>query len=139
MNALFAPLLPWPYRVLAAILVAIALVATGYVKGRADEKTSVVRDNYITLTKIVEKVQRINAADRQIQAAYNKGKAEADADYQSSIERAAANANAIPDVPACDLDPRRVFNINAALGFTTLPRVGDPAGQVSGRPPVAER
>lgn len=136
---LFATLLPWPYRVLAAVLVAIALVVTGYCKGRADEKTSVMQDNYVTLTKTVERVQKINASDRQIQAAYNKGKADADADYQSSIERAAANAKAIPDVPACDLDPRRVFNINAALGFTTLPRGGDATGQVSGRPPIADR
>lgn len=139
MNSLFATLLPWPYRVLAAVLVAFALVATGYVKGRSDEKASVMQDNYVTLTKTVEKVQRINASDRQIQAAYNKGKAEADADYQQSIERAAANAKAIPDVPACDLDPRRVFNINAALGFTTLPRVGDATGQVPRSPPIAER
>lgn len=139
MNSLFTALLPWPYRVLAYALVALALVTTGYVKGRSDANAAVVQDKFDVLTKTVVRVQKINASDKQTQAAYNKGKAAAESDYQSAIERAADNAQAIPDVPSCALDSRRVFNINSALGYSHLPRTGDPAGGVSGPTPLEGR
>ncbi|WP_374537199.1 hypothetical protein [Chitinimonas taiwanensis] len=122
-------LIPWPYRLLAALALIAVLASFAYLQGRRHEQDSQLRDQVDSVLRVVRIERAQQAISNQVAAAHEKGKA-ADRIVYRTIEREVVRYVSSPDHPVCHLDSGWVQLHDAAA----LSRVPDPAGIADAAP-----
>lgn len=122
-------LIPWPYRLLAALALISALAGFAYLQGRRHEQDSQLQGQIDSVLRVVRIERAQQAISNQVAAAHEQGRA-ADRIVYKAIEREVVRYVANPDHAVCELDRGWVQLHDAAA----LSRIPDPAGIADAAP-----
>lgn len=122
-------LIPWPYRLLAALALISLLAGFAYLQGRRHEQDSQLQGQIDSVLRVVRIERAQQAVSNQVSVAHEQGRA-ADRIVYRTIEKELIRYVANPDHAACELDRGWVQLHDAAA----LSRIPDPAGIADAAP-----